>query len=228
MDKFTFAVQLTSALAWPLVACVLGLVFRSSIQHILTTVKKVKGLGVEFEREVTSLEPSVAELAASQVTTPTAVPDAQLQPTEKAAPVDDAATKRMSAGTLTSVPDKSRTLLEQVSAVADIAPSAAVVLAWTNVEQSIGNLVAHVFPRNLQLHDSVAGAQIIALHNANVINSAVELLLDRMRGLRNKAAHTGTDDQQILSAQARSYAEMAVNIIAYLESLKFTNPPRVA
>lgn len=228
MDNSTFAVQLTSALAWPLVTLLLGLVFRSSIQQLLTTVKKVKGLGVEFEREVASLEPSVAELAALQVTTPTAALGAQLQQIEKPAPVDEETAKRMSAGTLTAVPDKSRTLLDQVSAVADIAPSAAVVLAWTNVEQAIGDLVSHVFPRNLQLQDSVAGAQIIALHEANVINGAVESLLDRLRGLRNRAAHSGTDDQQILSAQARAYAEMAVNIIAYLESLKFTNPPRVA
>lgn len=228
MDTLTFVVQLTSSLAWPIVSVTLGFVFRKQLQHFLTTVKKVKGLGVEFEREVASLEPSVAQLSIPQTAAPGKSIPSQPGRAERSTTQNDISTKSAASGTLTISPDRSRELLEHATAVAELSPNAAVVLAWTNIEQELRSLNAHIFPENSQLLKRIGIAQIYALREADVINEAVVSVLIRMRELRNKAAHSGAGDVQLPISEAKTYAEMAVNIVAYLESLKFTHGPLVA
>ena len=67
MDGFTFTVEMTKSLAWPVAAVVIALLFRKRLSELLKTIKKGKigSAEFEFERAVNAVVESVPDLPAT-------------------------------------------------------------------------------------------------------------------------------------------------------------------
>ena len=66
MDWLTFVSKLIDSLAWPLVALILGLVFRKKLLELITTIKKLKAGPVEAEFEMETKQIRATATAALQ------------------------------------------------------------------------------------------------------------------------------------------------------------------
>jgi hypothetical protein len=66
MDWLTFVSKLIDSLAWPLVALVLGLVFRRKLLDLIPAIRKFKAgpLEAEFELAAKEIRVSAAEVRA--------------------------------------------------------------------------------------------------------------------------------------------------------------------
>ena len=70
MDKLTFIVEMTKALAWPIAATVIAVTFRAQIRELIRRIKKGKLGPAEFEfeerlRELAEANPEVASSGTS-------------------------------------------------------------------------------------------------------------------------------------------------------------------
>ena len=66
MDWLTFVSKLVDSLAWPLVALILGLVFRKKVLELITTIRKLKAGPVEAEFEIETKQIRATATAALQ------------------------------------------------------------------------------------------------------------------------------------------------------------------
>ena len=83
MDWLTFVSKLIDSLAWPLVALVLGLVFRKKLLELITTLKKLKAgpVEAEFEMETKQIR-ATATAAFQQAELVRATPESPSRPEE--------------------------------------------------------------------------------------------------------------------------------------------------
>lgn len=190
MNTLSFLAALVAALAWPAAVVVLALLFRAPITQLLQTARKLRGWGLEFERGVEELESKAAQLPPPPVSPP---------------------------GTdMTWLGDATKALREQAQAVAEIAPPAAVSLAWATVEQRLREVTSKLLPDGDRLKGRFAIAQIDALLGAQVIDQNLAAVLHQMRDLRNRAAHPETPDAHVTITEAKGYVDVAASVIEYL------------
>lgn len=218
MDSLEFITKLSAAVAWPAATVVLGVLFRGEIRELLRTAKSIKGPGgFEFEREVASLQSAVAQLPVGGA--------------EQAAPVSGGKGRGGSGGGVPGTPDRVKAasvtrggtsrpdiLIDQVLAVAETSPSAAVTLAWTHVDQALQDAVAATFPDQPELLRRGSSSLVQALRDEGVLDRAAAETLNRMRALRDTARSGGRVDP-VSAADARGYAELARTIVEYLVSV---------
>ena len=79
MDWLTFVSKMIDSLAWPLVALVLGLVFRKKLLDLIPAIRKLKAgpLEAEFELAAKEIRVSAAEISAKSKTTKGGEPEEQ-------------------------------------------------------------------------------------------------------------------------------------------------------
>jgi hypothetical protein len=199
VDVLSFIAAIVKALAWPLAAVILGLVFRRSLNQLLRTVRRLKAPGLEIERDIAELQEDAAQLSLP--------------------PSTAATTKTASGADLSWHSPAASDFREQVSAVADIAPSAAIALAWTTVERKLRAVVAKKVEGGESQQRRFSIAHISALRQAGVIDNAVENVLTQMRDVRNRVVHQDDSAASISSLEAKTYGEVAASLLDYLDSL---------
>lgn len=162
MDWLTFISNTIDSLAWPVVAMVLGLVFRKSVVDLIPALRKLKAGPLEAE----------FELATKQVLANAAEANAQSNPTDEASsPGSHSDDKKIVARLLNARNDPAGVILE----------------GWARVDgellrlgHQMGLLVAPV-ENTQKVYQSVMTSDILPVGTMQLIRE--------LRELRNKVAH---------------------------------------
>lgn len=167
MDQLTFLTKMTEALAWPVVALVLGLVFRRKLLDLIPLIKKFKAgpLEAEFEREAKQVLSSATEVAA-QVSPPTSTAPAST----KESPIDR----------------ESRVVAKILEARND--PFGAILEGWGSVDGELFRLGVQL---DLIVEDPLTSTTKVyeAVMASDVLPAETKRLVRELRDLRNKVAH---------------------------------------
>ena len=109
---------------------------------------------------------------------------------------------------------------EQVLDSMERAPSAAILLAWSGLEASLASAVARmgISPDPPSYRSPRHNIDMLAEY-AGLPKKYAELS-EEMRTLRNTVAHQRESLQAITQAQARDYANAAIDMVGYLERIK--------
>ena len=190
MNTFEFISQLLSHLAWPVTVLILAFVLRKNIGDLLSSLTRLK---------YKDLEVDFRRLAESAGKLPPSRP------------------------TISPVSDTDRAIYSsfenQIKDVAELAPSATILLAWTGVATAASSAVARmaISPEPPQLRSP--------MHNLEQLRKYADLpqevasTINEMRILRNKVAHDEKQRLKISPDSALSYGETAIRIIDYLNGL---------
>ncbi len=114
---------------------------------------------------------------------------------------------------------------EEIKFLAVTAPTGAVVVVWSQLEQEIIS-AAH----RLELDVPFAALRLTItryieqLLRYGYIDKQTATILNDMRSLRNKAAHRSTSEEEITSTEALEYIQLAQRMIQLLSSLQ--NPTK--
>ncbi len=109
-------------------------------------------------------------------------------------------------------------LFDEVNAVAEISPVAAIPLAWTAIEREIIRTMERVGIPEDGRH--LAGANIRILERAELIDRETANILNRLRSLRNEAAHAGVSLIRLSRSDVEEYARLAADVIGALRGIK--------
>ena len=167
MDQATFLTKMTEALAWPVVALVLGLVFRRKLLDLIPLIKRFKAgpLEAEFEREARQILSSATEVAA-HASQPTSTTPAS---TNESASDGD-----------------SRVVAKLLEARND--PSGAILQGWSSVDSELFRLGVQM---DVIVEDPLTSTTKMyqATMASNVLPAETRRLVRELLDLRNKVAH---------------------------------------
>ncbi|WP_211705776.1 hypothetical protein [Paraburkholderia aspalathi] len=188
MDWLTFVAKVVEALAWPGTVLALLLIVRKELPGIVRSLRRLKFKDVELE---------FGEAAKAIATeTKEAVPPAR-------------ADSKLTGGAKSDISAR-------LEVVADLAPRAAILEAWLQVEAAAADVVRkHAAvtisstPGPLRLLDG--------LRRAGVLNERQVSVFENLRRLRNEAVHGS--DVRFSKESVTSYIDSALSMAAYLESI---------
>ena len=188
MDWLTFISKVVEALAWPGAFLAVLLVIRKELPAIARSLRKLKFKDMELEFG------EAAKAVATEVkdAVPPSKPDVQLSGKPK-----DEMTSRL-------------------EAIAEIAPRAAILEAWLQVEAAAADVVRKrgqvgisSTPGPLKLRDG--------LQRAGLLSARQVAVFEDLRRLRNEAVHV--PDAQFTKASVASYIEASISMASYLEGI---------
>ncbi len=107
---------------------------------------------------------------------------------------------------------------EEIKFLAVTAPTGAVVVVWSQLEQEIIS-AAHRLELDVPFGLTITG-YIEQLLRYGYIDKQTATILNDMRRLRNKAAHRSTSEEEITSTEALEYVQLAQRMIQLLSSLQ--------
>ena len=184
-----FIASLVDSLAWPVLAAFALVLFRAPLSRLLGRLRSLRrgDTVVSFGE---TLDGAVEQDEA-----------------EPGLPED--------VGAVAAMPEERlETLQDQVRAVADVSPAAAVPLAWLEVEKQLYDLYAKVIPGKRPY----SPARVINhLQNASVIGERDVATLQSLRGLRNEVLHTA--EAEVTAEEAAVYLELAQRVSGRLAGL---------
>lgn len=188
MDWLTFISKIIEALAWPGAFLAVLLVIRKELPAIARSLRKLKFKDVELEFG----EAARAVASEAKEAVPPSKPDVRLagQPKEEMA--------------------------HKLASIAELAPRAAILEAWLQVEVAAVDVVRkrtstslNSMPGPMRLRDS--------LIKAEVLNPKQVAVFENLRALRNEAVHF--PDAQFTKESVSSYIEAALAMASYLEGI---------
>lgn len=189
MDALTFTAEAIKALAWPVAAVAVALMIRKPVIQLIPFLRRLKYKEIEFEfsKELAQLKFDV-----------TASAPASSKEKEDASSAQIASSNR---------------LLN----IASISTSAAILEAWSELE-SASVAVASSFwgqsPSDAFKNYSKLGEYLV---QCKVIDEKQLLVFNKLRELRNKAAHA--IDLNLSEGEARTYIELATALIAHIRAV---------
>ena len=163
MDWLMFVSKLTDSLAWPLVALVLGLVFRKKLLDLIPAIRKFKvgPLEAEFELAAKAIRVSAAEVSAKSKQTKDGEPEAQREEGRK------------------------EIVESLLSARND--PAGMILEGWSNVDGELFRLghqlgdVVDPLTSTTKVYESVMSSGVLPFETSRLVRE--------LRDLRNKVAH---------------------------------------
>lgn len=188
MDWLTFISKIVEATAWPGMLLAVLLIIRKELPAIARSLRKLKFKDVELEFG----EAAKAVASAAKDAVPPSSPDVRLagQPKEEMA--------------------------QRLSSIAELAPRAAILEAWLQVEAAAVDVVRKrtstsltSMPGPMRLRDSLVRAE--------VLSSKQVAIFENLRTLRNEAVHF--PDAQFTKESVASYIEAALAMATYLEGI---------
>ncbi len=191
-------VALVRALAWPVTVVLLVLLFRAEITKLMSRLSELKyrDVAARFSAEL-----DVAE--------------------ENAASADLLTVKRPK-----PKPENEKTyggLSELVDRLASESPRAAALEAWRHLELATETAAGKL---GMKTRPHAAATQVLrALVEQGMFNGAVLVMYERLRRMRNEAAHM--KDFTLNATEARRYADLVLRMASKVESasdLAATNP----
>lgn len=201
MDWLAFIAAMTGHLAWPLAVTIILLTYRAPLAERIRRIRRMKYKDLEFDigEEIRELSAKVVEVQATMLTPtkPAALPPAR---------------PKSSIGV---------SLLDQAKAVAEASPVAAVLLAWSALEQKIGETVARlgISPDPSGRGSILANIELLKSHSSLASQSMT--LIQGLRKLRNELAHAPRDGEiHIKESDARSYIAIVEDMLALLDNAK--------
>jgi hypothetical protein len=188
MDWLTFIAKIVEALAWPGVFLAVLLVIRKELPAIARSLRKLKFKGVELEFG----EAAKAVASGAKEAVPPSRPHARIA----GQPKDE--------------------LASRLASIAELAPRAAILEAWLQVEAAAVDVIRKrtaaslsSLPGPMRLRDSLVRAE--------VLNSKQVEVFENLRVLRNEAVHY--PDAQFTKESVANYIDAALAMAAYLESI---------
>ncbi len=111
-------------------------------------------------------------------------------------------------------------LEEQVLDAVERAPSAAILLAWSSLETAMASAVGRLAfsPESPSYRSPIHNIEVLTKYGG--LTESHGKLLREMRMLRNTVAHERESMVSIAQDQAMTYAQAAIDMINYLETLR--------
>lgn len=112
-------------------------------------------------------------------------------------------------------------LEDQILDAVERAPSAAILLAWSGLETAMASAVGRlaISPESPSYRSPTHNIEVLTKYGG--LSQSHGKLLQEMRMLRNKVAHEQESMISIAQDQALNYARAAIEMINYLETLKY-------
>jgi hypothetical protein len=188
MDWLTFITKIVEALAWPGTVIVVLFLIRKELPEIARNLRKFKFKGVELEFG------KAAEAVASEAKD--AVPPGK--------------------GDIRLMGQPKEELAERLNSIAELAPRAAILEAWLQVETAAVDVIRKKSSPNLK---SLPGPMRLrdSLTRIEVLNAKQLAVFENLRILRNEAVHLA--EAQFTKASVANYIEAALAMAAYLEGI---------
>ena len=188
MDGLTFVSEIVKALAWPATVITLLILVRKELPTIAKSLRRLKFKGVELEFG------DAAKAIATEAKD--AIPQTQTEVKLFGQPKEEMARK--------------------ITAIAEIAPRAAILEAWLQVEAAAADLVQK---RGVARISSTAGPMRLRdmLVSIDALNPKQIAVYENLRRLRNQAVHV--PEAQFTTASVKDYIDAALNMAAYLEGI---------
>lgn len=190
MNWLTFIAEVIKAIAWPSAVVGVALVFRHEFRRLLSSMSvfRYKDFELEFGRKM-----EVLKAEAEQANLP---------------PLEERIETHVAKG-LSGRPPQ----FDYLSELVDVAPKAAVMEAWREVEGAIRD-AAH----RLGLPPARADRDIVhQLRASGHIDSGLTQIIDSLRQLRNSIAHVG--DIELSVARAQEYVTLALRFIEAMREM---------
>ena len=188
MDWLTFITKIVEALSWPGAFLAVLLVIRKELPAIARSLRKLKFKDMELEFG----EAAKAVASEAKDAVPPGKPNVQLagQPQEEMA--------------------------LKLASIAELAPRAAILEAWLQVEAAAVDVVRKRTSTSL---NSMPGPMRLrdGLVRAEVLNTKQVAVFENLRTLRNEAVHF--PDAQFTKESVASYIEAALAMATYLEGI---------
>lgn len=196
MDWLTFTVEVIKALAWPLVAVLVIIVFHKRLTELLEQLTEFKGWGTEakFAKK--------AEAALVEAKTIEAIEQPPPLPAESPAPTEPPFDPNE------PVPDHYLPMIEPIpETLISVSPIGAMMMARRNLESAVKRLVAR---EAVPVRSPVTlGKAFDALKEHNIISARTYASARNLMRLGNEAAH---DTVELRPDTAESYIS-AINAI---------------
>ena len=179
MGALGFIASVIDSLAWPAVVVILVLALQAPLDKLLPELKRFRygKVEIDFGREVRELEARARTAGLHVPQRPASTKAEAREPTE---------------------------IINDAARLAADFPEPTVMLAWTAVEHEITQAVIRL---GIAADDRRYGAparSIALLHERGYLDNETHGLLNRMRNLRNAAAHASREMVQILPMKRKS------------------------
>lgn len=190
-------VELVKALAWPTTVLVLGGMFREELRAVLSRITHVKYKDIEakFDRELQAAED---EAKALPLLPPPGLPPA---PTGKPLPLRPSIVR-----------------YDHVVRLISVSPRAAITEAWRELELATSR-AAKTVGLDLEAGRIAGTRHIRELVQRDVLPKSVLPVYDRLRKLRNEAAHVA--DFDISVSEAERYIDVANSLTQVLDQIGY-------
>jgi hypothetical protein len=191
MSWIEFFSNVIGSISWPFATVSIVIILRSPIQSLILMITRLKYKDVEinFGKELKELQ-QVAE---------TTVPKLENQTKEES--------------------ERTLTFSEEIEKVAEIAPSAAISLAWSRVEREMYAAVLRLkSPPSYSPYASPYKNLMFLREHSNLDTNDFHVL-DRMRRLRNEVAHSQISEVDINADEVREYAYLAAQLVHKLKNV---------
>ena len=195
MNVFNFIASVIDSLAWPVAVVILVLSLRLPLGKLLPELRRLRygKFEMDFGQQVRNLE-------ATARTAGIHLPKRPVPPKLR-------------------VLDSNEIINDATQLSADF-PEASVVMAWKAVEREIIQALERFGIIEDKQKSATSVKNIALLHNRGFIEDHTRELLDRMRKLRNIAAHSDREAVNITSNEALEFINLSVALNEKLKDLK--------
>ena len=200
MDDLEFISSLINSLAWPSVIIITVLILRKTISQVMLGVSKIKynDLQVDFEKELAKIEYTINQSQDYSIS------DNRLLKTEKVE-INNTSNKNLE---------------QQLKEIAEISPVAAIIMAWSSIENEIQSTILRlsISPDYPFYNSALKNVQL--LKENSYIDKFTEQTLTQMRILRNKVLHEDTSNEPVTYSEALEYCKISMKIVQILKTVE--------
>ena len=200
MDDLEFISSLINSLAWPSVIIITVLILRKTISQVMLGVSKIKynDLQVDFEKELAKIESTINQSQDYSIS------DNRLLKTEKVE-INNTSNKNLE---------------QQLKEIAEISPVAAIIMAWSSIENEIQSTILRlsISPDYPFYNSALKNVQL--LKENSYIDKFTEQTLTQMRILRNKVLHEDTSNESVTYSEALEYCKISMKIVQILKTIE--------
>lgn len=200
MDNLEFISSLINSLVWPSVIIITVFIFRKTISQVMLGVSKIKysNFQMDFGKELAKIESTINQSEDYGISDKKQLKNDKVE-------INNISNKN---------PD------QQLKAVAEISPVAAVIMTWSLVENEIQSTILRLsISPDYPFYNSVL-KNVQLLKENNYIDKFTEQTLSQMRILRNKVLHENTSNEPVTYSEALEYCKISLKIIQILKTIE--------
>ena len=200
MDNLEFISLLINSLVWPSVIIITVFIFRKTISQVMLGVSKIKysNFQMDFGKELAKIESTINQSEDYGISDKKQLKNDKVE-------INNISNKN---------PD------QQLKAVAEISPVAAVIMTWSLVENEIQSTILRLsISPDYPFYNSVL-KNVQLLKENNYIDKFTEQTLSQMRILRNRVLHENTSNEPVTHSEALEYCKISLKIIQILKTIE--------